>query len=154
MPHQRSWDHGWPCGGWTGLISTSSLVVETCAPDERPPPNLAELNRDDDFHSVPESADRLSESANLVVNMGLILQRRLVQPLRDRGADGVKTYNENILHRAPVGNRQWRSLIVQADRILTQLKVPDWYYPGVFESTITRWSANGEKEVIPPREQR
>jgi len=50
-------------------------AAETCKPDEGPLPRLEKLTEVTcaDFHPFTGSADRFSESANLMVNIGLML---------------------------------------------------------------------------------
>jgi len=61
--------------------------VGTREPNEGPPVNTTEPNGTDP-NTRPDSADRFSESANRMVNTGLMLRRRRVQPLVT-GTDGV-----------------------------------------------------------------
>jgi len=52
-----------------------SQTVDTCVVDKGPLPKLAEL-KPFDSHSCPESADRFSEIANRMVNIGLRLEMK------------------------------------------------------------------------------
>ena len=63
--------HGSVVGRSEGGLGPSLL-------DKEPLPKLAELKRFDS-HSCPGSADRFSEIANRMVNMGLMLCRKQVQ---------------------------------------------------------------------------
>ena len=71
----------------TEPISIPSRTSRAREPDGVPPLYLIELTPVD-CHSCPESADRFSESANLIVNTGLMLGRRRVQ-MFGAGTDGV-----------------------------------------------------------------
>ena len=71
-----------------------SQAAEACAPDGGSLPKSAKLMEvtRDDFNPCLESPDRFSESANLMVNIGLRLQRRRVQ-LYVTGANRVNVHS-------------------------------------------------------------
>ena len=101
-----------------------SRKADARAPGEGSPMKSGEL-KCFNCHSCPPSgsADRLSETVNLMVNMGLMLETKRTRLLVTRDGQSKRTVNMHFITKG--GNGQPRTVVIQVNSILTEMNVVD-----------------------------